>query len=74
MTTQSHSWTHERAKIASLSRSRPSDDPDLVTARQNLKALKLEDHVREKVASWPPLRPEQAARIVGLLRAGGAGN
>lgn len=72
MATSFQSWTHERARIASLSRSRPADDPELVTARQNLKALRLEEHVREKVASWPPLRPEQAERIARLLRAGGA--
>jgi hypothetical protein len=68
-----NTWQVERARIASLSHRRPADDPELVTARQNLKALRLEEHVREKVSSWPPLRPEQAERVAGLLRSGGAG-
>lgn len=62
------SWTSERAKVASWSRNRPADDPELVAARQNLKALKLEEYVRNVVDSAPPLRPDQADRIASLLR------
>lgn len=74
MATQPTTWQRERAKVASLTRSRPADDPELVEARRTLKALRLEDHVREVVASWPPLTDEQADRIAGILRpvAGGA--
>jgi hypothetical protein len=61
---------HYRAKIASLTRSRQPDDPDLVAARQNLKALRLEEHVRKVVAEAPPLTDEQRERITALLRAG----
>ena len=70
------SWTTERARVASLTRSRPADDPDLITARVNLKAARLEDHITKLVADWPPLTPEQRDRIASLLRpiAGGASN
>lgn len=60
----------ERGRIAALSRSRPSNDPDLVTARQNLKALTLEEHVRKVVAAAPPLSLDQVDRIVTILRGG----
>jgi hypothetical protein len=63
---------HYRAKIASLTRSRQPDDPELVAARQNLKALRLEEHVRKVVAEAPPLTPAQRDRIATLLRAGSA--
>lgn len=65
-------WTSERAKLASLSRSRKPDDPDLTEARRNLRALRLEEHVREILAKAPPLTDEQRDRIAGLLRAGAA--
>lgn len=61
------SWTHERAKVAALSRSRSQDDPDLVSARRNLKASKLEEYVARVVAEAPPLTTAQIDRIAGLL-------
>lgn len=67
------SWTSQRAKVASLSRSRPANDPELIEARQNLKALKLEEYVRRVVDQAPPLTPEQADRIAALLRPAGGG-
>ncbi len=60
-------WTAERARVASLSRSRPADDPDLAAARQNLRAARAEDYVRELVESAPPLSLEQRARLAVLL-------
>lgn len=60
----------ERGRIASLSRSRPADDPELVTARRNLKAITLEEHVRKVVAAAPPLSTDQIDRIVTILRGG----
>ncbi|OCB25013.1 hypothetical protein A5674_22185 [Mycobacterium malmoense] len=63
---------HERARIASLTRSRQPDDPELVAARQNLKALRLEEHVRRVVAEAPPLTDEQRDRIAAILRSGQA--
>lgn len=66
-------WKAERARVASLTRSREADDPDLVAARQRLKAARLADHVRDTLESWPPLTHEQADAIATLLRpVGGA--
>lgn len=65
-------WTSERARVASLTRSRKADDPELVEARRNLRALRLEEYVTRVVAEAPPLTDEQRERIAALLRAGGA--
>lgn len=64
------SWTHERARVASLSRSRADDDPELQTARLNLRAERLADHITRVVGEAPPLTPEQVDRLRGLLRGG----
>lgn len=61
----------ERARIASLSRSRAADDPDLIEARRNLRAASLEAHVLRILDEAPPLTADQRQRIAGLL-AGGA--
>jgi len=61
-------WKHERARVASLTRSRPADDPELVDARQKLKAERLAGHVAKVVAQAPPLTPAQRDRIAVLLR------
>lgn len=66
------SWTVERARLASLSRSRTSDDPDLVNARRNLRAARLEDYISRVVAEAPPLTAEQRDRLAVLLRGGAA--
>ncbi len=58
----------ERARVGALSRSRRDDDAELVAARQNLKALKLEEYVRRVVSEAPPLTPEQRDRIAAILR------
>lgn len=61
------SWTTERAKVASLTRSRTSDDPELVLARANLKAELYADHVRKLVAAAPPLTSEQRDTIMAAF-------
>ena len=66
------SWTHERARIASLSRSRQIDDPDLVEARLNLRVERLADQIRKTVDTAPPLTTEQRDRLATLLRGGAA--
>jgi hypothetical protein len=63
---------HERARVASLSRSRTPDDPELVAARRNLAALAIEDYVLKVVAEAPPLTAEQRDRIAAILRGGDA--
>jgi hypothetical protein len=70
-------WTHERAKIAALTRGirageRPADDPELETAYRNLRALRLEKHVRDVLATAPRPSDEQLQRIAAILLAGGA--
>lgn len=64
-------WTVHRAKVASLSRSRKADDPELITARRNLKAARLEDYVSRVVSEAPALSAAQLDRVSVLLRPGG---
>lgn len=58
----------ERGRVASLSRSRTADDPDLVAARQNLKAEKLAAYIARTVDASPPLSVQQRDRLALLLR------
>jgi hypothetical protein len=71
--TKNTTWQTERARIAGLSSrpNRPADDPQIVEARRNLKALRLEEHVKKVLADAPPLSDEQRNRIAALLRIGG---
>jgi hypothetical protein len=62
---------HERARVASLTRSRRPDDPELVAARQSLKAERLADYIKRTVDAAPPLTPEQRDRLALLLKGGG---
>ena len=64
---------HERAKVAALTRSRAANDPELVEARRNLLAARLEDHIRRTVDTAPPLSAEQRDRLAILLRGGSDG-
>ena len=59
---------HYRARIAALSRSRTPDDPDLLVARLEHRAARLEEYVARAVAEAPPLTPEMRDRIALLLR------
>ena len=60
-------WTHYRAQVATLSRSRTADDPDLVEARRNLRAARLEAHIEKALADAPALSDQQLERIARLL-------
>lgn len=60
-----------RGRVAALSRSRTSDDPDFIRARRDLAALTLEEHVQRALDNAPPLTDEQVERVAALLRAGG---
>ena len=66
------SWTAERARVASLSRSRTPDDPDLISARRNLRTERLADYIRRTVDAAPPLTAEQRDRLAVLLRGAAA--
>ena len=63
------SWTHTRSKIAVTKRANPSN---LTELRRQLKAERLEDHIKQVVDSAPSLSSEQRARIAGLLAGGDA--
>lgn len=59
---------HHKGAVAGLSRSRHPDDPDLIEARRELAAAKLEAYVQKVVANAPPLTSSQRDRIAVLLR------
>lgn len=62
------SWTQDRARVASLTRSRTPDDPDLIAARRSLRAERLAMYIRRTVDAAPPLTAEQRDRLAVLLR------
>ena len=64
-------YTH-RARVAGLSHARSADDPELLAAKIDLKAARVEDYIRKVVDSAPPLTPSQRDRIAVLLRGGAA--
>lgn len=63
---------HHRGRVAALSRSRTPDDADLIAARRDLRAARLEEAVRSVVETAPPLTPAQIERLAALLRGGAA--
>jgi hypothetical protein len=65
------SWTHERARVASLTRSRTPDDPDLLNARSALRTAKWEADIKALVDAAPPLSAEQRNKLGLLFLAGG---
>lgn len=64
------SWTHERARLANLSRYRPHDKLAIESARRDLRAARLEDYIRRAVAEAPPLKQSQRDQLALLLRGG----
>lgn len=64
------SFTHERARVASLTRSRTADDPELLDARRNMRTERLADYIARVVDAAPPLTPAQRDRLALLLRPG----
>lgn len=67
------SWKSDRARVAALSRSRGADDPDLIEARRDLAAARLEDHITKVVAEAPPLTAIQLDSLRRLLTAPSVG-
>ena len=61
------SWQAERARVASLSRSRSTDDPDLLKARRDLRELRLAEYIKASVDAAPPLTAGQRVRLAILL-------
>lgn len=72
------SWTAERARYASLTRSRPADDPERINALRGMKAARLADTAESIVAKadeYPPLTPTQREAIIAAFagfKVGGA--
>lgn len=60
-------WTHYRAKVASLSRDRRPDDPELIQARRDLRAALLQ---REVTAALPQLSAEVRRDLADMLVGG----
>lgn len=61
------SWSHHRARIAALTRSRPQDDPELLDERRKLTEANLQREIERAVAAWPPLTQSQRSRLRSLL-------
>lgn len=64
-------WKHERARVASLTRSRTPDDPELVKARRNLKSIRLKLYVSKIDEDGCGLPLEIAGEVALLLLNGG---
>lgn len=58
---------HHRARVASLSRHRQDDDPELAAARSELVTETLAAHIKRVVDAAPPLTAEQLERLRALL-------
>lgn len=63
---------HHRGRVAALTRSRSTDDPELIDARRDLAESTLADQIRRTVESAPPLTSAQRDRLARLLMAGAA--
>ena len=58
------------ARVGSIVKNRGADDPELATARQELRAAEaaeLAQRIREIIDQAPPLTPAQRDRIAALL-------
>lgn len=66
------SLTHSRAKVASLSRSRAANDPDLLSAKRELREQRLASYIERTLEEAPPLTAEQRQRLAVLLSGGDA--
>lgn len=64
-----HSWTHHRARVASLT-ARKADPALIDEARRDLRASRLADYIKRTVDEAPPLTPSQRDRLALLLRGG----
>ncbi|WP_428339994.1 hypothetical protein [Mycobacterium sp.] len=59
---------HHRAKIGALSRSRSSDDPELLEAKRSLIEAQAAAYIEKVLAEAPPLNDEQRIRLAELFR------
>jgi hypothetical protein len=64
-------WQHYRARLATLSRRRAADDPELLAARRNMRAELFAEHLSRLIGDAPELTDEQRGRIAAILRGSG---
>lgn len=57
-----------RARVAGLTRHQGPDSPRTLEAQRDLRAARLEEHIRRTVDAAPPLTAEQRDRLAVLLR------
>jgi hypothetical protein len=62
-------WTQTRSRIAVEIHKNPH--ADVTELRRQLKAERLEEHIRNLVDSAPPLTDDQRARLAAILNPGG---
>ena len=60
-------WERHRGRVASLTRSRTADDPELIEARAQLAAERFLLQVEDLLARSPELDDEQRARLAKIL-------
>lgn len=60
-------WTQARSQLANATKQHGANSPEAQEARQQLKALRLEDHVLKAIAQAPPLTAEQRCKLAELL-------
>ncbi len=58
-------WTHTRARIARAIRDNPS--ADVTDLRRQLRAERLEEHIKTVVNQAPPLTAEQRQQLARVL-------
>jgi hypothetical protein len=64
-------WKQKQGQLARLRRDTTPDDPRLTELRQEMRALRLADHVEKVISEFPPLTREQIDRVAAILRGGG---
>ena len=67
---RSSAVAHKRGRVGGLSVTRAPDDPELISARQDLVVERLVEHAERVLAK--PLTDEQRDRIAALLQGGDA--
>ncbi|MCV7419311.1 hypothetical protein H7K45_02045 [Mycobacterium yunnanensis] len=63
----SFAYRAARGRYASLGRSRPDDDPELVASRVIMQELALIDAISRALMKAPPVREEIREQIIALL-------
>ena len=56
-----------RGTVAALSIHHPSDSPQVLEAKRDLRAIKLQEYVAKAVAELPPLSEAQIKEVARLL-------